>query len=185
MATVRDVMTPGAAKVHAEDTLAQAARAMREHDIGAVPVTDAGDRLLGLVTDRDVVVNAVADGKNPDDTTVGAIVHGRPVTVDASEPITKAVQAMATNRVRRLPVLDGERLVGMVSLADIARNLPSAVSGELLTAISAPGKGSGKSADKPSAKSSAKAAATAAGKAAASAATAAAGKAKKAAKAGS
>jgi CBS domain-containing protein len=134
--TVRDIMTTGAECARRSDTLFEAAVRMRDLDVGALPVCGDDGRLRGVITDRDIVVACVAAGADPAATTVGEIGDGRLVTVDADADVRTALRAMSRNRVRRLPVTSDHRLVGIVSQADVARNLPEAYVCELVEAIS-------------------------------------------------
>lgn len=118
--TVREVMTGDPVCLAQETTLNEAARRMADRDIGDVLVTD-GDALRGLVTDRDIVVRALARGQDPAQTTLGEIVSGDVVTVEPDESIVRAVDVMRERAVRRLPVCEGTRPVGVVTIADIAQ----------------------------------------------------------------
>jgi CBS domain-containing protein len=117
--TVSDVMTGQLVTVRPQTTLTEMAREMRDNDIGAVVVEDDG-RLRGLVTDRDVVVRAIADGKDPGGTRVESVLSDEVVTVAPGDRIETAVQRMRERALRRLPVVEGERVVGIVSLGDLA-----------------------------------------------------------------
>ena len=110
---------------------------MSEEDFGALPVCDGKGRLLGMVTDRDLVVKVMAPGRDPQTTTVGEIAdQPEVVTIGADDPAEEAIKTMKKHRVRRLPVIDGTDLVGMVSQADIARSMPNSKVGDLIGAIS-------------------------------------------------
>lgn len=130
-------MTPLPEYVEASSTVADVAALLAREDIGAVPVCNAAGRLQGLVTDRDIVVKVVAAGDDPEQVRVGDIAdQGEVVTIGADDSISEAIETMAHYKVRRLPVIDGHDLVGMVSLADIARAAPDEPVGALLEAIS-------------------------------------------------
>ena len=117
--TVQDFMTPNPITLAAGSSLVDAAAAMREADVGDVIVTtDAAAR--GIVTDRDIVVRAVADGRDPSSVTLGEICSGELVSVGPQDSVDQAVRMMRDHAVRRLPVLDGGRAVGVVSLGDLA-----------------------------------------------------------------
>lgn len=135
MTTARDIMTADAASVRVHDSLELVARRMRDLDVGALPICNDDDRLAGMVTDRDIAVRAVAEGVDAS-TEVGTLAQGKPVTIGADDPIDEALRTMARHGVRRLPVIDGDRLVGMLSQADIARSLDESQTGELVEAIS-------------------------------------------------
>ncbi|HLL07511.1 MAG TPA: CBS domain-containing protein [Nocardioidaceae bacterium] len=136
MTTARDLMTEGAECVQAGETLVDAARKMRDLDVGALPICGEDDRLKGVLTDRDIVVRCIADGKNPADVKAGDMGQGKPVTIGADDSAEEALQTMSDHQVRRLPVIDGHRLVGMLSQADVARALPNAQVGEMLEDVS-------------------------------------------------
>lgn len=137
MTTAREIMTADPACAHETDTLAQAAQLMREHQVGALPICGKDQRLKGMVTDRDIVVKCVAKGGDPASITVSALAEGKPVTIGADDSVEEALRTMIAHHVRRLPVIDGHDLVGMVSQADVARNLPEERVGDLVEAISA------------------------------------------------
>jgi CBS domain-containing protein len=136
MATARELMTEGAECVGENETLVDAARKMRDLDVGALPICGEDDRLKGVLTDRDIVVKCIADGGDPSTTTAGTYGEGKPVTIGADDSAEEALRTMARHQVRRLPVIDGHRLVGMLAQADVARSLPEEKVGELLAEIS-------------------------------------------------
>jgi CBS domain-containing protein len=136
MTTARDIMTQGAECARSEETLADAARKMRDLDVGALPICGDDDRLKGVVTDRDILVRCVAEGADPTSTPVSELAEGKPVTIGADDPIDQALQTMIEHGVRRLPVIDGDRLVGMVSQADVARETTPEQAGQLVAALS-------------------------------------------------
>jgi CBS domain-containing protein len=116
-------MTTNPQTVEPSTPIVEVARVMRDADVGPVPVVE-GDRLVGLVTDRDIVVRVVADGNDPSSTTVGEIMSTDLVTVDPDQPLDEALRLMAAHQVRRLPVTEEDgRPVGIVAQADIAREL--------------------------------------------------------------
>jgi CBS domain-containing protein len=116
---VREAMTAEPICLTSNTTLIDAAAQMREYDIGDVLITEQ-DRILGVLTDRDIVVRALADGKDPARTTAGEIASSHLVTVAPDDPVGRAVQLMRENAVRRLPVCQDGRPVGIVSIADLA-----------------------------------------------------------------
>jgi CBS domain-containing protein len=116
---IRDVMTPNPRFVSPDDSIQSAARIMRDEDTGAVPVCDNG-RAVGIVTDRDIVVRAVADGKDPNRVTVGEIFSSHLTAVSPSDDVDHAVELMREQAVRRLPVVEDGRPVGIVSIGDLA-----------------------------------------------------------------
>jgi CBS domain-containing protein/ribosome-associated toxin RatA of RatAB toxin-antitoxin module len=133
----RDIMTGSAECVSVNDTLADAARKLRDLDVGAMPICGADNRLKGMLTDRDIVIKCIAAGGDPAATRVGDLAEGKPVTIGADDSVSEALQTMKAHGVRRLPVIDGHDLIGIVSQADIARNLPDDKVGDLVEAISA------------------------------------------------
>jgi CBS domain-containing protein len=138
MATAREIMTAGAEHLSAEDTVLDAARRLRETDIGALPVCNAEGRLEGMVTDRDLVVKVLAAELDPATTTLGDIAdQAEVVTIGADDSLEEALRTMKDHAVRRLPVIDGTELVGMVSQADLATACPPEQVGDLVGAISA------------------------------------------------
>ena len=135
--TVRDVMTSECSCIGEGDTVLEAARQLASRNIGSMPICGDDDKLKGMVTDRDIVVKVVAEGRDPASVTAGDLAQGEIVTVDADASIEDALQLMSERQIRRLPVLEDRRLAGVVAQADLARSLPDAQVGELLGAISA------------------------------------------------
>ena len=117
-AKVRDVMTPGPIGVDYDQSVGEAARAMRDWGVGAILVVSNGS-LYGLVTDRDLVVRAVAEGRRADEP-VGPLSSGNLIGVDADADVHEAMRLMRQHAVRRLPVLEGGQVAGIVSLGDLA-----------------------------------------------------------------
>lgn len=138
MATAREVMTPGVECIPENNTLQDAARTMRQLDVGSLPICGEDGRLTGMLTDRDIVVKCVADGGDPRTTTAGSLAAGTPVTVGADSDVETVLETMKQHRVRRLPVIEDHQLVGIISQADIAAYMPEAAVGELVTEISEP-----------------------------------------------
>ena len=137
MTTAREVMTTGARCASIDDTVMQAARMMRDLGVGALPICGEDNRLKGMITDRDIVLNCVAEGMDTSEVKVRDYAGGEVVTIGADDDIEEALQTMARHGVRRLPVIDGHDLVGMISQADIAKQLPEDKAGRLVEAISA------------------------------------------------
>jgi CBS domain-containing protein len=134
--TIRDVMTDNPRTLKADATLVDAAKIMRDEDTGIVPITD-GDTLNGVVTDRDIVVRAIADGKDPGSLKVSDLASKELVTVDPQQSLDEALRLMAKHQIRRLPVVEEDnRLVGIVAQADIARAGDDARTGEVVQQIS-------------------------------------------------
>jgi CBS domain-containing protein len=135
--TAREVMTGGAECIGENDTLLDAARRLAELDVGAMPICGEDDRLKGMLTDRDIVVKALAQGKDPGSTRAGELAEGKPVTIGADDSVEEALQTMKDHKVRRLPVIDGHDLIGVVSQADLATHIDEQKVGDLVEAISA------------------------------------------------
>ena len=135
--TAREVMSGGADCVGENDTVADAAKKLAELDVGAMPICGEDERLKGMLTDRDIVVKVLAEGKDPSDTQVGELAQGKPVTIGADDSVEEALATMTEHKVRRLPVIDGHDLIGVVSQADLATELPDDQIGDLVEAISA------------------------------------------------
>ena len=137
MTTAREIMTPDATFVDGETTVAEAAKRMSEQDYGALPVCSAEGKLQGMVTDRDLVIRVLSEGRDPSATKIADVIgRSEVVTIGADDSVEDAIRTMKDNAVRRLPVIDGTDLVGMVSQADIARAMPDAKVGDLVGAIS-------------------------------------------------
>jgi CBS domain-containing protein len=137
MTTVADVMTPGVQTTTSSEALRDAARTMREGDFGSMPVVDDG-RLVGILTDRDIVVRGVAEGLDPTVTRVGDVASRAPVAVAPDQDLDEAMELMAEHRIRRLLVVDDGRLVGVVSQADVALEAKEKKTGEVVQQISEP-----------------------------------------------
>ena len=135
MTTARDIMTSGPDIIDAQSTVLEAAKKLAGDDIGALPICDNG-KLKGMITDRDIVVKVLAQGKDAEGTKVLDLIQGEAVTIGADDSVEEALRTMSKYQVRRLPVIDGTELVGIVSQADVARNLPEEKVGELVEAIS-------------------------------------------------
>lgn len=136
MATARDIMTGDVACVRSSDTVLDASRTMADLSVGALPVCGEDGRLAGVITDRDIVVHVLAEGKDPRAVHTGEVTNGETVTVSADDPAEEILRTMSEHKVRRLPVLDGHDLVGIVTQADVARALDDPQVGELLSALS-------------------------------------------------
>ena len=136
MPTAREIMTPDVTCVGEKETLAQAAHKMADLGVGSLPICAEDNRLKGMVTDRDIVVKVLAKDRNPADVTAGEIGQGKPVTIGADDDAQEILRTMSQHKVRRLPVIDGHQLVGIVAVADVARALPDSPVGDLIDAIS-------------------------------------------------
>jgi CBS domain-containing protein len=136
MTTARDVMTPGAECAGADETVLQAAEKMTRLEVGALPICGTDNKLKGVLTDRDIVVKVLGRGQDPANIKVSALQQGEAVTIGADDDVEEALATMTEHRVRRLPVIDGHRLVGMIAQADLATALPEPEVGELVEALS-------------------------------------------------
>ena len=136
MPTAREIMTPDVTCVGEKETLADAARKMADLGVGSLPICGEDNRLKGMLTDRDIVVKALAKGRNPGDVTAADLAQGKPVTIGADDDAQEILRTMSQYKVRRLPVIDGHQLVGIVAVADVARALPDRPVGDLIDAIS-------------------------------------------------
>ena len=135
----RDVMSPDCTCVGENETVLDAAKKLKELDVGAMPICGEDNRLKGMLTDRDIAIYVVAEGKDPASTKAGEVGTGdqSTITIGADDSIEEALHTMAEHKVRRLPVIDGHDLVGIISQADIATELgDDAATGDLVKAIS-------------------------------------------------
>jgi CBS domain-containing protein len=133
--SIKEVMTSQVKTCEPDTTVIEAAKVMAKEDVGPVPIVEQG-RLTGIVTDRDIVVRVVAEGRDPSSTTVGEIASRDLVTVSPDDDLDAALKQLAQNQVRRIPVVEGDRLVGIVAQADIARLGSDAKTGEVVEEIS-------------------------------------------------
>jgi CBS domain-containing protein len=137
MTTAREIMTGGAECIGAAESVTVASRKMADLGVGALPICGTDNKLKGVLTDRDVVVKVLGAGKDPSGTRAGDLAQGEAVTIGADDGAEEIMATMTEHQVRRLPVIDGTDLVGMVAQADVARALPNPQVGELLSALSA------------------------------------------------
>ena len=141
MATsVRDVMTGDPRSISVSASVAEAARLMRDEDIGSLPVTD-GETPVGMITDRDVTTRVVAEAADPQTTAVGDVASRDVISVGPDDDLDEALRLMARHQVRRLTVVEDGRLVGIVAQADIALRENETKTGQLVEAISEPSAG--------------------------------------------
>ena len=134
--SVRDAMTTNPKTLASSANVVEAAKLMKSEDVGVIPIVD-GDRLTAVVTDRDIVLQVVAAGKDPQSTTVGEIASSNLVTVDPDQDLDEAARLMARHQVRRLPVVEEDgRLVGILAQADVAEHAGEARTGEVVEQIS-------------------------------------------------
>jgi len=133
----RDIMKMNLVTCMPTDTVRWCAQVMKDWNIGFLPIVDDGKKLVGVVTDRDLALRIVAEGRDPSSVRVRELVDATEVvTIGAHDSAEEAIRTMKEHAVRRLPVIDGHELVGMVSQADVAKNLPEQQVGELVEAIS-------------------------------------------------
>jgi CBS domain-containing protein len=123
--TAREIMSGGVDCIGENETVAEAARKMAQLGVGAMPICGEDDRLKGMLTDRDIVVKVIAEGKDPNSCKAGELAQGKPVTIGADDSLEELVRTMAQHEVKRVPVIDGHRLVGVVSESDVAAAAPS------------------------------------------------------------
>ncbi|MET7513458.1 CBS domain-containing protein [Streptomyces sp. NPDC005480] len=123
MTTAGDIMHRGAQWIPAHETLDRAAQLMRQLNVGALPISDENERLCGILTDRDIVIGCVAVGHDPSEITAGDLAQGTPRWIDAGADVEEVLQEMQGHKIRRLPVIEDKRLVGMISEADLAAHL--------------------------------------------------------------
>jgi CBS domain-containing protein len=135
--TAREIMSGGAECAQAQETVVDAARKMEQLGVGALPICGDDNRLKGMITDRDITIKVVAKGQDPSSVKVIDLAdQDEVVTIGADDSIEEALATMSKYQVRRLPVIDGHDLVGVVSQADIARNIDERKVGDLVEAIS-------------------------------------------------
>jgi CBS domain-containing protein len=133
--SIKEVMTSDVRACEPSASVSDAAKLMAREDVGPIPVVEEG-RLVGIVTDRDLVVRVLAEGRDPQSTTVGEIASRDVVTISPDEDLDRALELLAQHQVRRLPVVEGDRLVGIVAQADVARTGKDRETGEVVEQIS-------------------------------------------------
>jgi CBS domain-containing protein len=134
--TVREVMISKLCSIDTDKPVAYAAKMMRDEDVGIAPIVE-GDRLVGVLTDRDIVVRVVAEGRDPEQVKVTEIASRDLVTLDPQQDLDEALRLMARHQVRRLPVVEEDgRLVGILAQADVAKHGDDARTGEVVEQIS-------------------------------------------------
>ena len=138
--SVRDAMTENPRSIGASASVVEAARVMREEHIGSLPITD-DEQLVGMITDRDITTRVVAEAADPQKTSVEEIYSRELISVEPDKDLEEALQLMASYQVRRLPVVENGRLVGIVAQADVALSEDEQKTGQLVEAISAPSEG--------------------------------------------
>ena len=133
----RDIMSDDCTCIGENESVLDAAKQLAQLNVGSMPICGEDDRLKGMITDRDIVVKVLAQGKDVSSTKVSEIAEGKPVTIGADDSVDEALKTMSENKVRRLPVIDGHDLVGVVSIADLAGEIDDDKVGDLVEAISA------------------------------------------------
>ena len=136
----RDIMHQTVECIPADETLDRAAQMMRNMDVGALPICN-NDRLIGMLTDRDIVVRCIAEGHDPSRVRAGDLAMGTPRWVDAETDVKEILEIMEQNQIKRLPVIDvkgGKRLIGMICESDLARNVSDKQLAEFVAAVSVP-----------------------------------------------
>jgi CBS domain-containing protein len=133
---ITDVMSANPCAIDASKPVAYAAKMMKEEHVGLAPIVE-GDRLVGALTDRDIVTRVVAEGRDPQSVTVREVASTELVTVDPQQDLDEALRLMASHQVRRLPVVEEDgRLVGVLAQADVAREAKDKQTGQLVEEIS-------------------------------------------------
>ena len=136
--SIRELMSANPCTIEGDKPVAYAAKMMKDEDVGLAPVVE-GDRLVGTLTDRDIVIRVVAEGKDPQSVTVREVASTDLVTIDPQQDLDEALRLMASNQIRRLPVVEEDgRLVGVVAQADVAREAKEKQTGQLVEDISQP-----------------------------------------------
>jgi CBS domain-containing protein len=135
MTQIRDVMTSNPTTCEPQASVVDAAKVMAQEDVGSIPIVE-GDRLVGVVTDRDIVIRVVAEGRDPQSVTVGDVASRDLVTGSPDDGLDRALELMAENQVRRLPVVGGDKLVGIVAQRDIALQGADRETGQVVEQIS-------------------------------------------------
>jgi CBS domain-containing protein len=134
--SINDVMTSNPCSIDADKSVAYAAKMMRDEDVGVAPIVES-DKLIGMLTDRDIAVRVVAEGRDPDQVTVRDVASKQVVTIDPQQDLDEALRIMAKYKVRRLPVVEEDgKLVGVVAQADVAREGDDTQTGRLVEEIS-------------------------------------------------
>jgi CBS domain-containing protein len=134
--TVREVMTSNPTTVTTDTPVSEVAKTMKAEDVGSIPIVE-GDRVVGVLTDRDIAIKVVAEGKDPQGTAASEIASRDLVTVDPQQDLDEALRLMAQHQVRRLPVVEEDgRLVGVLAQADVARETSPEKTGALVEEIS-------------------------------------------------
>jgi CBS domain-containing protein len=135
MTQIRDVMTSNPTTCEPQASVVDASKVMAQEDVGSIPIVES-NRLVGVVTDRDIVIRVVAEGRDPQSVTVGDVASRDLVTVSPDDDLDRALQLMAENQVRRLPIVEGDKLVGIVAQRDVALQGADRETGQVVEQIS-------------------------------------------------
>lgn len=135
MTTAREIMHMGAECIREDDTLRAAAQKMRDLDVGALPICGNDDRLHGIITDRDIVVSCVAQGRNPAEVKARDCAQGSLQWVDSNTDVDEVLHKMQEHQVKRMPVIENHRLIGMISEADLGRHLSEEQLGQFVESV--------------------------------------------------
>lgn len=135
MTTAKEMMHPGVECVPEHETLDRAAQMMRDKQVGSLPICGSDNKLKGILTDRDIVVKCIAMGKDPSKITASEMAQGKPFYVEASASEDEVVRLMEQNAIRRVPVIENHKLIGMISEADLAQHLPEKKLAHFVTAV--------------------------------------------------
>ncbi|GAA4891618.1 CBS domain-containing protein [Actinomycetospora straminea] len=135
----REIMTAERTCANETDTVQSAASTMQRLGVGALPICGQDNKLKGMITDRDIVIKVVADGKDSSSVTVGELQQPEAVTIGADDDADEILATMREHKVRRLPVIDGNELVGVIALADVAKALDNPTTGQLVDVLSTSG----------------------------------------------
>lgn len=134
--TAREIMTPDPVCVRSSDSVLKAAVRMVELGVGSLPICGEDNTVQGVITDRDIVVKVIAEANDLRAVPVGELAQGQIVTIGADDSAEEILATMRLHQVRRLPVIDGQDLIGMVALADVARSFSAPLVGTLVEALS-------------------------------------------------
>jgi CBS domain-containing protein len=135
MAQIREIMTENPKTCGPQDSVIDAAKLMASEDVGPIPIVE-GENLVGIVTDRDIVIRVVAEGRDARSTTLGEIASTDIATVSPDDDLDRAIEVMGSKQIRRIPVVEGQRIIGIVAQADVARHAEETKVGDVVEDIS-------------------------------------------------
>jgi CBS domain-containing protein len=135
MTTARDIMNAGTTCIGEDQTLFEAAQMMRDMNVGSLPICGNDKKLHGIITDRDIVVKCLAEGKDPKACTASELAQGRVTWVDADTDLNEIVEVMGREQVKRMPVIEDHQLVGMISETDLAQHLDERMLGTFVERV--------------------------------------------------